>query len=329
MKLLALVASICGLLTVGLLVTSPAKGAASAQVAKKKCRKVRIGHKGKKHRVCKKRPTPVMPTPAPAPAPQPPATGPPQLPGPGAPETPLDTDHDGVPDATDNCVAVANPDQADADADGKGDACDYCPVSPGACAVTIYEVANGTVPAGVEVSLHNVIVSADASSGKTAWLAVKEGDAGYSGPNYSGLEVDLSGLSPAPSLAVGDRVSVSGKVVDAASGNRLAVASAIVESSLGEVIPPVVMTTTGFATPATAQPLDSVLVSLSNLTLSSISGSSWLMSEGGIVVGNAAIGTLPFEPAGTHFSTVRGIADTAASPPTLLPRQAADIVVGP
>jgi predicted extracellular nuclease len=36
----------------------------------------------------------------------------------------LDTDNDGVPDATDNCPNVANPDQADFDNDGAGDACD-------------------------------------------------------------------------------------------------------------------------------------------------------------------------------------------------------------
>jgi hypothetical protein len=35
-----------------------------------------------------------------------------------------DTDGDGIPDSTDNCPAVANPDQADADNDGLGDACD-------------------------------------------------------------------------------------------------------------------------------------------------------------------------------------------------------------
>ena len=41
-----------------------------------------------------------------------------------------DADGDGVPDEEDNCPEVANSDQADADADGFGDACDVCPGDP-------------------------------------------------------------------------------------------------------------------------------------------------------------------------------------------------------
>ena len=37
---------------------------------------------------------------------------------------PGDADGDGVPDASDNCTLVANPDQFDADGDGYGNACD-------------------------------------------------------------------------------------------------------------------------------------------------------------------------------------------------------------
>ncbi|MBM4321121.1 MAG: hypothetical protein FJ125_14515 [Deltaproteobacteria bacterium] len=45
-------------------------------------------------------------------------------------EPPADGDGDGVPDATDNCPAVANPQQQDADGDGRGDACDPAPWPP-------------------------------------------------------------------------------------------------------------------------------------------------------------------------------------------------------
>lgn len=43
-----------------------------------------------------------------------------------------DADGDGVADASDNCVSVANPDQHDEDHDGAGDACDPCPQVAGA-----------------------------------------------------------------------------------------------------------------------------------------------------------------------------------------------------
>jgi len=41
-----------------------------------------------------------------------------------------DFDGDGVPDASDNCPIVPNPDQSDVDSDGLGDACDNCATVP-------------------------------------------------------------------------------------------------------------------------------------------------------------------------------------------------------
>jgi Thrombospondin type 3 repeat len=45
-------------------------------------------------------------------------------------QEPADTDRDGVPDASDNCPAVANPTQRDSNRDGQGDACQPDRVKP-------------------------------------------------------------------------------------------------------------------------------------------------------------------------------------------------------
>jgi hypothetical protein len=46
---------------------------------------------------------------------------------PGFAQTFLDVDTDGIPDAEDNCLVVANADQTDVEADGFGDVCDPSP----------------------------------------------------------------------------------------------------------------------------------------------------------------------------------------------------------
>jgi imidazolonepropionase-like amidohydrolase len=53
---------------------------------------------------------------------------------------PNDKDGDGIDNDSDNCPDVANKDQADADSDKLGDACDPCPQQKGTCAYTIKQL---------------------------------------------------------------------------------------------------------------------------------------------------------------------------------------------
>jgi MYXO-CTERM domain-containing protein len=64
-----------------------------------------------------------------------------------AAEDPTDTDADGVPDVRDNCPTTPNPDQADADLDGKGDACDPT-FNPTEQTVSLADDDTRTIPLG-------------------------------------------------------------------------------------------------------------------------------------------------------------------------------------
>ena len=55
---------------------------------------------------------------------------PPPPPPPAPPPPPPDKDKDGIPDFRDNCPNVPNPDQADIDHNGVGDACQQGPIIP-------------------------------------------------------------------------------------------------------------------------------------------------------------------------------------------------------
>src|SRR5690606_14580765 len=76
---------------------------------------------------------------------------------------PGDIDADGVLDVDDNCISEANPTQDDMDSDGIGDACDVCPTEPNpggtACPASVYDIKDGTVPIGSNVSISDIVVT--------------------------------------------------------------------------------------------------------------------------------------------------------------------------
>jgi hypothetical protein len=188
---------------------------------------------------------------------------------------------------------------------------------------TIYEVADSALPSGSKVRL-SAVVTAVAASSQTAWLGTMPADPGYLGPEYSGLEIDLSGLSPPPALAVGDRVSSYGTAVWDAAGNWLDLADLTVESA-GESVSPLEVSDAMLLSPSEPAALDAVLVRVPNLTLATESSSEFTMTDG-LALGSAIIGELPTiygEP--TQFPWVTGIADTLGPVPRLLPRTVGDL----
>ncbi len=247
-----------------------------------------------------------------------------------------DADGDGIPDAVDNCPAVANPDQADTDGDGTGDACDPCPINAdpdGYCPATIYQVKNGTIPAGEKVEITDALLTAVRGNESTAWVEVKPGDPGYSVPQYSGLEVDVStAASPPAGLAsdIGERLTLEGKVVEENGGIRLQLSAATVTSAVPEAITPLAVTPSELAASSQSlASLDGVLVSISSVTLFSAGPTEWTLRESAppehpVVVGYEIIGSLPSFTAGQQFSQIVGIAKSAGIH-QLLPRKSGDI----
>jgi len=138
-----------------------------------------------------------------------------------------DRDHDTAANAADNCPETTNPDQLDSDHDGKGDACDLCPMAanPGAqgCPTTIYAIKAGMVAANYNVRLTNALITGVGSNG--FFVQVKETDAGYAGPDNSGLFVFTSAAPPG-AATVGARVTIDGSVAVFQGQTELEVAAA-------------------------------------------------------------------------------------------------------
>jgi large repetitive protein len=334
-------ASLGATLAIALIATTAVAHAgtgARAQPAKHRCKRTHKRHGGKAKRGCRhRRHRHSTPAPLPAPpgaAPSLPAStiSPPSQQAPTEPPVEVkpedvDADGDGIPDATDNCVSVANPDQADSDADGIGDACDPCPATAdpnGHCPVTIYAVNEGATPNGSKVEIDDVLVTA--SSATTIWVAAKEGDPGFEGRAYSGLDVGVSGLGTVP--AQGDRVSIEGTSTFDSTGGGLEAEAVQVDSAAGEIFTPYSVSEGEFTESSKESELNDLLVSVGGLKRESASGTtSWTMS-GGIHLGNAIIGALPTGSYsdGQTFGSITGIAEVMEEASELLPRSNADIV---
>jgi hypothetical protein len=214
-----------------------------------------------------------------------------------------DQDGDGLPDSIDCAPVDTNPPWAGTDC--------YAPT-------TIYAIAQGIATGKVYVP--DAMVTALASNGSTAWIGVQTGDTGYTGVvDYSGLEVNLTGVSPAVPLAVGDRVLAGGVV----SAGRLDATRVEVHTTGATPTPyPVLASSLAGSPPA----LDSVLVQITSQTLASTTAAGeWSLASGVLV--RKTLWTLASYADNHAFTSITGIADTIGTAPHgLLPRSAADVV---
>jgi large repetitive protein len=253
------------------------------------------------------------------------------------PLPPGDSDGDGVPNATDNCPSVPNPDQADADGDMKGDLCDPCPMdaNPGdaACPTTIYAIKSGAATG--KVAIKNALVTG-CSNARGYFLQVKQGDAGFMGADNSGVFVYAPSVD-CTMIKVGDRVDINDATVANFFGQiQLTFAMATVLSS-GEAPPTPVAVTAAQVAGTTAGPLESVVVQVTNAAVSNIApaagpGDAAPTNEfeitGGLRINDFLHLVAPFPSVGTVYSSITGVLDYRNGNQKLEPRSAADYVLG-
>ena len=245
---------------------------------------------------------------------------------------PNDSDGDDVPNDMDNCPSVPNPEQEDMDDDGKGDACDACPMdaNPGglACPATVYDVSDGTLPAGTAVSLEGLVVTAVAPRGFYAQQDVDSAD--YAGVDFSGIFV-YTDSAPAPAVARGDVVTISAATIGEFNSQlQLQDATYTVNAGAGTLPTPEAVTTAEIAFGGDRfDELQGVLVSVSDVTVASteIGGSfANFTIEDGVEVNDQMFTLDPFPTMGETFTAITGVLARFMDAPQLRPRDAADII---
>jgi len=251
---------------------------------------------------------------------------------------PNDRDHDGAPNATDNCPDLANADQADGDNDGKGDACDACPMdaNPGAagCATTIYKIKSGMVPVGTAVRVVNALVTGKGSNG--FFVQIKEGDAGYVSADHSGLFVYTGTMAPTLANAtVGARVSIDGTVTLFQGQTELDGVTTVTVTAAGPEAMPAAIAVT-YADVKTGGPraltLEGVIVSLPAASVTAVNAmfGEFTVTDTGsnALIVDDFLFVPPAPAVGQNFASLRGILTLRQMASKLEVRSAADLTSG-
>lgn len=255
-----------------------------------------------------------------------------------------DMDDDGVSNGADNCIRLANGDQADADSDGKGDACDSCPTAnPGfsPCPISIEAIRDPNHPDHPNEGAAVAVVGAYVTGIRPA-MGTSRGfhiETGTQMP-YTGIFVFTGNASPP--VKIGDKVNVTGNY-EAYFG-------------LDEIsFPQITITETGNPLPFEPLPVDpadiatggpdaithqSLLVSVDMLQITTVNPDAPSDFDEFAVTGNLriddgladAIKDMGLNNAcvvGTQIESIAGVLGYSFDNSKLQPRVTSDIVLGP
>ncbi|MBK8940313.1 MAG: amidohydrolase family protein [Polyangiaceae bacterium] len=248
-----------------------------------------------------------------------------------------DFDGDGTINAADVCPDIPDPNQEDADADGHGDACDACPdePNPGAapCALSIATVRNPAAPghpsAGSSVAITGWVTAVRDTGTQRGFTMQDATDP------YSGIFVYTAGNSPG--VVAGNEVTVTGTYEEFFNYSEITSPSTTILDA-GTTLPfaaIAIADTTTLGTAATAEPYESMLVSVGAVAITVLnsdapsdfdeftvasSGGSGLRIDDGFFIALDNICAV-----GATFTGITGVLGYSFNNFKLQPRDAADI----
>ena len=256
-----------------------------------------------------------------------------------------DRDRDTICDLDDNCPMAQNDDQADQDADGKGDACDPCPAdaNPGparcpAVPATIYAVKRGDVALETDVVVRGVVTAV--LPDRNLFLQIPPGAEDYAGVDNSGIFAYMRDAPDGALPAVGDLVHLTGTVGNYFEQIQLADIQAyeVIESDHDlppfEIVEPAAIGTDG----ERASVLEAALVRVESVTVTEVDPPAGpgdhdptgeLVVDDVLRIGDLFLQLQPPAAVGTTFRAVSGVLRFANEDSKLEPRDEADYDLGP